>query len=333
MSTKARIAINGFGRIGRLSLRNLIGSNNHEVAAINDLADIKTLAHLFEYDSAQGNFNGKVSYSENQITINGKSIQVFNESDPSQLPWNDLNIDIVIESTGRFTHENDAKKHLEAGAKKVIISAPAKGNVKTIVLGVNDQLLTKEDKIVSNASCTTNCLAPIAHVLQENFGIEKGYISTVHAYTADQRIQDAPHKDLRRARAAALSIIPTTTGAATAVGKVIPALQGKLDGIALRVPTPAGSLTDITVELSKEVTLEEINASFKAAADGTMKGILQYSEAPIVSVDIVGNKHSSIYDAPLTSVNGNMVKLVSWYDNEAGYAARTADLVDRISNL
>ncbi len=333
MSTKAQIAINGFGRIGRLTLRNLIESNNHEVAAINDLADIKTLAHLFEYDSAQGNFNGKVSYSKNEITINGNCIKVYNESDPSQLPWNDLNIDIVIESTGRFTHENDAKKHLEAGAEKVIISAPAKGNVKTIVLGVNDDNLNTEDLIVSNASCTTNCLAPIVQVLNENFGIEKGYISTVHAYTADQRIQDAPHKDLRRARAAALSIIPTTTGAATAVGKVIPALQGKLDGIALRVPTPAGSLTDITVELSKEVTLEEINAVFKAAADGAMKGILQYSEAPIVSVDIVGNKHSSIYDAPLTSVNGNMVKLVSWYDNEAGYAARTADLVDRISYL
>jgi glyceraldehyde 3-phosphate dehydrogenase len=321
-----KIAINGFGRIGRLVLRSLLKTEGIEVIAINDLADVETLAHLFKHDSAQGNFDGEVKSTEHALIVDGVSISITKESDPAQLPWQELDIDLVIECTGIFTNRQDANKHIEAGAKKVIISAPAKGDIKTIVIGVNDDLLTETDTIVSNASCTTNCLAPIAKLLNDNFGIEKGYISTVHAYTADQRLQDAPHKDLRRSRAAALSIIPTTTGAATAVGLVIPELKGKLDGIALRVPIPTGSLTDLTAVLSKNVTAEEVNSLFKNAAENELSGILQYSEAPIVSIDIVGNSHSCIYDAPLTSANGNLVKIIAWYDNEFGYASRTAQL-------
>ena len=321
-----KIAINGFGRIGRLVLRSLLKTEGIEVIAINDLADTNTLAHLFKHDSAQGNFNGEVKSTEQALIVDGVSISITKESDPAQLPWQELGIDLVIECTGIFTNRQDANKHIGAGAKKVIISAPAKGDIKTIVIGVNDDLLTETDTIVSNASCTTNCLAPIAKLLNDNFGIEKGYISTVHAYTADQRLQDAPHKDLRRSRAAALSIIPTTTGAATAVGLVIPELKGKLDGIALRVPIPTGSLTDLTAVLSKNVTAEEVNSLFKNAAENELSGILQYSEAPIVSIDIVGNSHSCIYDAPLTSANGNLVKIIAWYDNEFGYASRTAQL-------
>jgi glyceraldehyde 3-phosphate dehydrogenase len=291
---------------------------------------VKTLAHLLKYDSIHGRVEAEVSHTEDTLIVNGKSIRVYAQKDPAQLPWSDLNIDVVIESTGFFTDDISAGKHIQAGAKKVIISAPATGNVKTIVLGVNDDQLTSEDHIVSNASCTTNCLAPMAKVLHDKFGIEKGYITTVHAYTADQRLQDAPHKDLRRARAAALSMVPTSTGAAKAVGLVLPELKGKLDGVAVRVPTPDGSLTDLVAVLKKEVTKEEVNAAMKEAAEGPLKGILQYCVDPIVSIDIVGNNHSCIFDADLTAVNGTLVKVMGWYDNEAGYSKRVVDLIDKL---
>ncbi len=329
--SKTRVAINGFGRIGRLTFKTLLNNENVEVVAINDLTDTATLAHLLKYDSVHGRFDGTVAATENGIVVNGNEIKVTAEKDPNNLPWADLNVEIVLESTGRFVDKEGAGGHLNAGAKKVVISAPAKGEVKTVVLGVNDDTLTGDETILSNASCTTNCLAPMAKVLDDNFGIVKGYMTTVHAYTADQRIQDAPHKDLRRARAGAVSIIPTSTGAAKAVGLVLPHLQGKLDGMAMRVPTPDGSLTDLTVELSKEVTAEEVNAAMKAAADGPMKGILEYTEDPIVSVDIIGNPHSNIFDSQLTSAQGNLVKVVGWYDNEAGYSNRAADLILKIA--
>lgn len=322
-----KVAINGFGRIGRITFKALLEKNNLEVVAVNDLTDTKTLAHLLKYDSIHGRFNGTVEAKDNAIVVNGKEIKVYAEKDPAQLPWGNLGIDVVLESTGRFTDEEGAGKHLKAGAKKVVISAPAKGNIPTIVLGVNSDTLKGDEKIISNASCTTNCLAPIAKILHENFGLESGYITTIHAYTADQQLQDAPHKDLRRARAAAMSIIPTSTGAARAVGLVLPALKGKLDGIAMRVPTPTGSCTDLVCVLSKDVSVEEINAAVKKAAENEMKGILEYTEDPIVSADIVGNPYSSIFDAQLTSVNGKLVKVVSWYDNEAGYSSRSADLI------
>ena len=325
-----RVAINGFGRIGRLTFKALLQKENIEVVAINDLTDTATLAHLLKYDSVHGKFDGTVSATEDGIVVNGTEIKIYAEREPKNLPWGDLNVDVVLESTGRFVDEAGAGGHIEAGAKKVVISAPAKGNIPTVVLGVNDETLTGDETIMSNASCTTNCLAPMAKVLDDAFGIEKGYISTVHAYTADQRIQDAPHKDLRRARAAAYSIIPTSTGAAKAVGLVLPHLKGKLDGIALRVPIPDGSLTDLTVVVKKEVTAEEVNAAMKAAADGPMKGILEYTEDPIVSIDIVGNPHSNIFDAQLTSTQGTLVKVVGWYDNEAGYSHRAADLIERV---
>lgn len=325
--SKIRVAINGFGRIGRLTFKTLLNHDNVEVVAINDLTDTATLAHLLKYDSVHGRFDGTVATSDNGIEVNGKEIKITAEREPAKLPWGDLNVDVVLESTGRFVDKEGASGHLTAGAKKVVISAPAKGGVKTIVLGVNDEELTGDETLVSNASCTTNCLAPMAKVLDDNFGIVKGYMTTVHAYTADQNIQDAPHKDLRRARAAAVSIIPTSTGAAKAVGLVLPHLQGKLDGMAMRVPTPDGSLTDLTVELSKDVTAEEVNAAMKAAAEGPMKGIMEYSEDPLVSVDIIGNPHSNIFDSQLTSAQGNLVKVVGWYDNEAGYSNRAADLI------
>ena len=328
--SKIRVAINGFGRIGRLTFKTLLNKENVEVVAINDLTDTATLAHLLKYDSVHGRFDGTVSASDAGIVVNGTEIKVTAEKEPKNLPWGDLKVDVVLESTGRFVDKESAGGHLEAGAKKVVISAPAKGGVKTIVLGVNDEELTGEETIVSNASCTTNCLAPMAKVLDDNFGIVKGYMTTVHAYTADQRIQDAPHKDLRRARAGAVSIIPTSTGAAKAVGLVLPHLAGKLDGMAMRVPTPDGSLTDLTVVLEKEVTAEEVNAAMKAAAEGPMKGILEYTEDPIVSVDIIGNPHSNIFDSDLTSAQGNLVKVVGWYDNEAGYSNRAADLIVKI---
>lgn len=329
--SKIRVAINGFGRIGRLTFKYLTQKSNVEVVAINDLTSAHTLAHLLKYDSVHGRFNGTVVVEGGNLVVNGHTIKIVAEKDPAKLPWAEHKIDVVLESTGRFVAREDASKHITAGARKVIISAPAKGkDVKTVVLGVNDADLTKDVDIVSNASCTTNCLAPMAKVLDDNFGIEKGYISTVHAYTQDQNLQDAPHNDLRRARAAALSIIPTSTGAAKAVGLVLPHLSGKLDGIALRVPVPTGSLTDLTVVLKKEATVEQINAALKAAAEGAMKGILEYTEDEIVSTDIVGNPHSCIFDSKLTSVQGNLAKVVGWYDNEAGYSARTADLIARI---
>jgi len=332
--TNTRVAINGFGRIGRLTYRCLLEKKNIEVVAINDLTDTKTLAHLFKYDSVHGRFPGTVDANGDFLVINGNRIRVYAEKDPSNLPWKELSIEVVAECTGVFRNREKLMKHIQAGAKKVALSVPAddKSDVDaTIVLGVNDKDLMPEHQLISNASCTTNCLAPIAKVLNDNFGIVKGLMNTIHAYTNDQIILDAPHKDLRRARAAAMSIIPTKTGAAKAVGLVIPELDGKLDGFAMRVPTPDGSIVDLTVVLSRDVTKEEINEAMKKAADGPMKGILEYCEDPIVSIDIVGNKSSSIFDSLLTKViGGNLVKVVSYYDNEMGYSARLADLVERM---
>ncbi len=325
-----RIAINGFGRIGRLTLRRIENMNGIDVVAINDLTDVKTLAHLLRWDSVHGKFSGTVEIDGNDLIVNGKRIVVSAERNPENLKWGELKVDTVVEATGVFRSQDEAGKHLTAGAKKVVITAPAKGNVTTVVLGVNDEVLSNNDNVISNASCTTNCLAPMVKVLNDNFGVEKGYITTIHAYTADQRLQDAPHSDLRRARAAALSMIPTSTGAATAVGLVMPEMKGKLDGQAVRVPTADGSLTDLTVVLKRDVTAEEVNAAMKKAADGPMKGILEYTTEPLVSIDIVGNTHSCIFDSELTSANGNLVKVLGWYDNEYGYASRVADLVNKI---
>lgn len=325
-----RIAINGFGRIGRITLRNLLKMSDVEVVAINDLTDNLTLAHLFKYDSAQGKFDGTVSADDKYLHINGKSILALAEKDPTKLPWGDLNVDVVIESTGRFTTKDEAGLHLTAGAKKVVISAPAKGDLPTIVLGVNQDKISADHHIYSNASCTTNCLAPMVKVLDDLLGIETGFMTTIHAYTADQRLQDAPHSDLRRARAAAVSIVPTSTGAASAVGLVLPHLKGKLNGNAMRVPTITGSVTDFSAVVKKTATVDEINAAYKAAAEGPLKGILEYCVDPIVSADIIGNPHSCIFDMDMTMVSGNLVKVVGWYDNEAGYSARLADLATRI---
>jgi len=325
-----KVAINGFGRIGRLAFKALLAKDNVEVVAINDLTDTKTLAHLLKYDSTQGKFDGTVEAASDGIIVNGTKISITAEREPKNLPWGTLGIDVVLESTGRFVDEAGASGHLEAGAKKVVISAPAKGNIPTVVLGVNEDILTGEETIMSNASCTTNCLAPIAKVLHDSFGLEQGFITTIHAYTADQRLQDSPHADLRRSRAAAINMVPTSTGAAKAVGLVLPELNGKLDGNSMRVPTPTGSITDLVATLSREVTVEEVNAAMKAAAEGPMKGILKYTEDPIVSSDIVGDSHSSIFDAGITSANGKMVKIASWYDNEAGYSNRAADLIAKI---
>ncbi|MBN2780717.1 MAG: type I glyceraldehyde-3-phosphate dehydrogenase [Candidatus Marinimicrobia bacterium] len=329
-----RVGINGFGRIGRLVFREIQKRKDMEVIAINDLTDAKTLAHLLKYDSVHGKFGGEVSSKENSIVVNGKEIRIYAEKDPAQLPWKTLNVDYVVEATGVFRKREQIAKHLEAGAKKVILTVPAKDQIdNTIVLGVNDNELKPEDRIVSNASCTTNCLAPVAKVLNDEFGIVKGLMTTVHAYTNDQQILDLPHKDLRRARAAAVSIIPTTTGAAAAVGKVIPSLKGKLDGMAMRVPTSDGSVVDLVVELEKAVTKEEVNAAIKKAAEGKMKGILEYCEDPIVSVDVVGNSHSSVFDADCTMANGTMVKVISWYDNEWAYSVRVVDLLEKMAKM
>ncbi len=325
-----KIAINGFGRIGRLTFRNLFNNPDVEVVAINDLTDNATLAHLLKYDSVHGRFNGTVTSDENNIIVNGKAIHALAERDPAKLPWGELGVDIVLECTGRFTDKEKAGLHIQAGAKKVVISAPATGDMPTIVLGVNDEQIKPEETIYSNASCTTNCLAPMAKILDDSFGIEKGFMTTIHAYTADQNLQDAPHKDLRRARAAALSIVPTSSGAAKALGLVLPNLAGKLNGSAMRVPTPTGSVTDFTAIVNKKASIQDINAAFKAAADGPMKNILEYTEDEIVSADIVGNPHSCIFDSKLTMVIDNMVKIVGWYDNEAGYSARLADLALRV---
>ena len=329
MSTK--IAINGFGRIGRLTFRNLMESSKVDIVAINDLTATDMLAHLLKYDSAHGRFNGTVSHTENSLIVNGKEITVYAQRDPETLPWSELGVEVVVESTGFFRDHAGMSKHIKAGAKKVALSAPASGDIKTIVLGVNDEELTDADTMVSNASCTTNCLSPMAKVLDEKFGIVSGFMCTIHAYTSDQNLQDAPHSDKRRARAAAVNMIPTTTGAAKAVALVLPQLKGKLDGYAMRVPTITGSATDLTVQLSRDVTAKEINAAMKEAAEGPLKGILMYTEDPIVSSDIVGDKHSCIFDAGVTSAKGNLVKVLGWYDNEAGYSARLADLVERIA--
>jgi glyceraldehyde 3-phosphate dehydrogenase len=324
-----RVGINGFGRIGRNFFRALQASGaDVEVVAVNDLTDNKTLAHLLKYDSILGRFPGEVSYDEQNIIVGGTPIRALEERDPANLPWKELGVDVVIESTGFFTKAADARKHLDGGAKKVIISAPATDDDITIVMGANHELYDpQQHHIISNASCTTNCLAPLAKVLNDAFGIEKGLMTTIHAYTQDQNLQDAPHKDLRRARAAALSIIPTSTGAAKAIGLVLPELKGKLDGYALRVPVPTGSATDLTVTLSRETTVDEVKAAYKAAADGPLKGYLVYTEDPIVSADIVTDPASCIFDATLTKVIGDQVKVVGWYDNEWGYSNRLVDLV------
>ncbi|MFH8252439.1 type I glyceraldehyde-3-phosphate dehydrogenase [Microbacterium sp. B2969] len=328
-----KIGINGFGRIGRNYLRAALAQGaDLDIVAVNDLTDNKTLAHLLKYDSILGRLDQEVSYTEDSITVGDKTIKVFEERDPANLPWGELGVDIVIESTGRFTKAVDAKKHIDGGAKKVLISAPANGEDGTFVIGANeDQYDPENHNIISNASCTTNCLAPLAKVLNDEFGIVKGLMTTVHAYTADQNLQDGPHSDLRRARAAALNIVPTSTGAAKAIGLVLPELKGKLDGFALRVPVPTGSATDLTVELEREVSVDEIKAAYKAAAEGPLKGILKYTEDEIVSSDIVTDAHSCIFDAGLTRVIGNQVKVVGWYDNEWGYSNRLVDLTEIVA--
>ncbi len=331
---KVKVGINGFGRIGRLVFRQAMANEKVEVVAINDLCDAKTLAHLLKYDSTHGVFNADIQAEENALIVNGSKIAICAEKDPEQLPWKDLGVDLVVESTGIFTKRETAAKHIAAGAKKVIISAPAKDTVDaTIVLGVNDDTISGSEEIISNASCTTNCLAPMAKVLEDSFGIEKGFMTTVHAYTNDQRILDLPHKDLRRARSAGSSIIPTSTGAAKAIGLVVPELAGKLDGMAMRVPVPDGSVTDLTVILKKSATKEEINAAMQKAAEGNMRGFLQFCTDPVVSSDIVGNPHSCIFDSLLTMSTGNMVKVVGWYDNELGYATRVVDLLEIYANF
>ncbi|MCH8045344.1 MAG: type I glyceraldehyde-3-phosphate dehydrogenase [Planctomycetes bacterium] len=336
-----RVGINGFGRIGRLTFRNLIARGDEfEVVGINDLTDNRMLSTLLKYDSIHRRFDGTVEYDDENLIVNGTPIKTMAVRNPAELPWGDLGVDVVVESTGIFTARGGDGKpgyatHLEAGAKKVVLSAPAKDGADiTVVLGVNDELITPEHKCISNASCTTNCLAPMAKVLHETFGIEKGLMTTIHAYTNDQRVQDMPHSDPYRARAAALNIIPTTTGAAKAVGLVIPELQGKLTGFSLRVPTPTGSVVDLVSMLNKDTTAEEVNAAMKAAAEGPLAGILKYTEDPIVSTDIIGDPHSSIFAADWTEViGGNMLKTVSWYDNEWGYSCRTVDLIAKIGAM
>jgi len=326
-----KIGINGFGRIGRLVFRAAMNDPAVEVVAVNDLTDAATLAHLVKYDSVHGRFNGTIAAGDDSLIVNGREVKVLAERDPGALPWAALGVDVVVESTGFFTDGAKAKAHLDAGASKVIISAPATNEDITIVMGVNDEKYDPaKHNIISNASCTTNCLAPFAKVLRDEFGIKRGFMNTIHSYTNDQRILDFPHKDLRRARAAAVSIIPTSTGAAKAIGLVLPDLKGKLDGMSMRVPTPDGSVVDLVAELGRDVTKEEINAAMKAAADGPMKGILEYCTDPIVSIDVVGNTASSVFDSLQTMVmggTGNFVKCVSWYDNEAGYSSRVIDLV------
>ncbi|HEY0018884.1 MAG TPA: type I glyceraldehyde-3-phosphate dehydrogenase [Longimicrobium sp.] len=324
-----RVAINGFGRIGRNVLRaaKKAGATDIDFVAVNDLTDTKTLAHLLKYDSVHGIYAGTVEARENSLVVDGDEVRVFAEKDPAALPWRDLGVDIVIESTGRFTKRADAAKHIEAGAKKVIISAPAKDEDITIVLGVNgDKYDPANHHVVSNASCTTNCLAPVVKVLLDEFGFRRGLMTTVHAYTNDQNILDLPHKDLRRARAAGMSIIPTTTGAAKATSLVIPEVKGKIDGVAFRVPTPDVSVVDLTAELEKDVDARQVNDALRAASEGRMKGILGYEETELVSIDYTGNPHSSIVDAPSTSVMGGLVKVIAWYDNEWGYSCRCVDL-------
>ena len=327
-----KIGINGFGRIGRCVLRLAVDRTDMEFIAVNDITDAKTLAHLLKYDSVHGNFTGQVEVKNDSMVVNGKSIKVIAKTNPNELPWKDMGVQVVIESTGRFTDKAGASKHLEAGAKKVIISAPAKNEDITIVMGVNDRNYDPaKHHIISNASCTTNCLAPVAKVLLENFGIKKGLMTTIHSYTNDQKILDLPHKDLRRARAAALSMIPTTTGAARAISLVLPSLKGKLDGLAIRVPTPNVSLVDLVVELEKETTVEAVNGALKKASETDLKGYLKFSDEELVSCDFNNSLFSSIVDGPLTSlIGGNLVKVLAWYDNEMGYSARIIDLIKLI---
>lgn len=322
-----KIAINGFGRIGRLTLRNLINRDNVQVVGINDLTDTTTLAHLFEYDSSHRRFNGTVGVKGDNLIVNGQAIPTFSKKNPEDLPWEKLGVDAVLECTGFFRKKEQAMLHIKAGAKKVVLSAPAKSEgVPTIVKGVNDHLLTGEDLIVSNASCTTNCLAPLVKVIDDNWGIHHGFMSTIHAYTANQKLQDAPHSDLRRARAAAINIIPTTTGAAKALALVLPTMKGKISASSIRVPVPTGSLVELMCVLKKTVDVETVNTIFKTAAAGTLRGVLEYNEKPLVSSDIISSPYSSIFDAPLTTVHNGMLKVTSWYDNEAGYSARLAEL-------
>lgn len=325
---KTKIAINGFGRIGRLVLRQLLNNPNAEVVAINDLTDVATLAHLFKYDSSQGAFSGTVTYDEKSLIINNKNILTYALRKPEELPWAQLEVDVVLECTGVFRDKEKAALHLQAGAKRVVLSAPAKGgDIPTVVRGINDEILKGEAQIFSNASCTTNCLAPLVRVILDNWGIEQVFMGTVHAYTADQNLQDGPHKDLRRARAAAMNIVPTSTGAGDALALIFPEINGKMTASSLRVPVITGSLVELIVLLEKAPTsIAEVNAIFRTAAEGHFKGILEYSEAPLVSTDIIGNPHSSIFDAELTSLNGKMLKITAWYDNEAGYAARLAEV-------
>jgi len=329
-----RVAVNGFGRIGRIFLRNILNRKNIEVVAINDLTDTHTLAHLFKYDSVHRSFKGDISFDQDHIYVNGNAIKIFAERDPAALPWRELGVDLVVESTGKFTSGAAAKVHLDAGAKQVIISAPASDkSIPTVVLGVNDAFIDLRSPILSNASCTTNNVAPMVKILDDNWGIIDGYITTVHSMTGDQNLHDAPHKDLRRARAASASIIPTSTGAAKAITTIFPHLDGRLGGAGIRVPVLNGSLTDFTCLLKKQPTVGEINEAFKSAAGGGMKNILEYTADPIVSSDIIDNTHSCIFDSQLTSIVGDLVKVVGWYDNEMGYSCRLADLVEKISLL
>jgi len=330
-----RVGINGFGRIGRLVFRIAMKRPEVEVVAVNDITDAATLAHLLKYDSVHGKYDGSIEVKDNSFIVDGKEIKVMAERDPSKLPWKEMNVDVAVESTGVFRTRDKVAMHLDAGTKKVLLSVPAKDEIDaTIVLGVNDEDLKPEHKVVSNASCTTNCLAPVVKVLHDSFGIEQGLMTTIHSYTNDQRILDLPHKDLRRARSAAVSMIPTTTGAAKAVGKVIPDLNGKLNGMAVRVPTPDASLVDLVAELKKDVTIDDINSAMKSYADGKMKGILEYCTDPVVSVDIIGNPHSSIFDSLATMMMGKrMVKIISWYDNEWGYSNRMVDLLIKMANI
>ncbi len=327
-----KIGINGFGRIGRMVLRVVMNNSNVEIVGINDITDAKTLAHLLKYDSTQGKFQGTVEAKDNAIVVNGKAIPITAIKDPSQLPWKDYGAEVVIESTGVFRKKEQCMMHVQAGAKKVLLTVPPKDEIDNmIVLGVNDDALKDSDVVVSNASCTTNCLAPMVKVLNDSFGIVKGLMTTIHSYTNDQRILDLPHTDLRRARAAAVSQIPTTTGAAKAVGKVIPELKGKLNGMAMRVPTPDGSVTDFVAELRREVTVEELNEAMKKAAAGELKGIMSYCDEPIVSCDIIGDPHSCVFDSLATMVIGNMVKVIGWYDNEWGYSNRVVQLAEKLA--
>lgn len=328
---KIKVAINGFGRIGRGFFRLALQTDNIQIVALNDLTDVKTLAHLLKYDSTHGVLSNEISTKGNSILVDGVEIPVFSQPNPQDLPWKEMDVDVVLESTGRFLKNEQALQHVIAGAKKVLVSAPSP-DAKTIVLGVNDELISSDDFVLSNASCTTNCLAPMAKVINDHFTIKSGYITTTHAFTADQRLQDSPHKDLRRARSAMNSIIPTQTGAASAVGKVLPELNGKLDGIALRVPVACGSITDFVCITEKETTAEEVNRVLQEASDSSMKGILAVSHDPLVSIDIVGRQESSIIDAELTKVDGSFIKLVSWYDNEIGYSSRLIDLCSKVNN-